>query len=198
VARPSRAGKSGRGRKKRNLQRSKKRPPSANQEPRVRLLGELCRPPLRQKNGHESQGGKKQIRPRVVKLLFLCLRPLRKTGRRSSRQRLPSTPTSSSSGDWNRPPSPTTNRLRLERNLLSGNPADEGADAEISDGITKPESGTRHNPYRETRSRRWEKLRKNVSSGKEGILDDPIVDELKNRPNRKQDNVGKIHSSGTT
>jgi hypothetical protein len=43
------------------------------------------------------------MRPRVVKLLFLCLRPLGKTGRRSSRQRLPSTPTSSSSGEWNRP-----------------------------------------------------------------------------------------------
>jgi hypothetical protein len=91
-----------------------------------------------------------------------------------------------------------TNRLRLERNLLSGNPADEGTDAEISNGITKPESGTRHNPYRETRSRRWEKLRKNVSSGKEGIPDDAIIDELKNMPNRKQDNVGKIHSSGAT
>jgi hypothetical protein len=43
------------------------------------------------------------------------------------------------------PPSPTTSRLRLERNLLSGNPADEGTDAEISGGIMKPESGTRHN-----------------------------------------------------
>jgi hypothetical protein len=155
-------------------------------------------PPLRQKNGHESQGGKKQMRPRVVKLLFLCLRPLRRTGKRSSRQRLPSTPTSSSSGEWNRPPSPTTNRLRLERNLLSENPADEGTDAEISDGITKPESGTRRNPYRETRSRRWEKLWKNVSSWKEGIPDDAIINELKNRPNRKQDNIGKIHSSGAT
>jgi hypothetical protein len=75
----------------------------SNQEPRVRLLGELRCPPLRQKNGHGSQGGKKQMRPQVVKLLFLCPRPLRKTGRRSSRQRLPSTPTSSSSGEWNHP-----------------------------------------------------------------------------------------------
>jgi hypothetical protein len=94
------------------------------------------------------------MRPRVVKLLFLCLRPLRKTRRRSSRQRLPSTPMSSSSGEWNRPPSPTTSRLRLERNLLSGNPADEGTHAEIFGDITKPESGTRHNLYHETRSRR--------------------------------------------
>jgi hypothetical protein len=96
------------------------------------------------------------------------------------------------------PPSPTTNRPHLERNLLSGNPADEGTDAEISGNITRPENGTRRNPYHETRSRRWEKLRKNVSSGKEGIPDDAIVDGLKNRPSRKQGNAGKIHSSDAT
>jgi hypothetical protein len=94
------------------------------------------------------------MRPRVIKLLFLCLRPLRKTGRRSSRQRLPSTPTSSSSREWNRPSSPTTSRPHPERNLLSGNPADEGTDAEISDDITRPESETRRNLYCDTRSRR--------------------------------------------
>jgi hypothetical protein len=96
------------------------------------------------------------------------------------------------------PPSPTTNRPYLERNLLSGNPTDEGTDAEISGDITRPENGTRRNPYHETRSRRWEKLRKNVSSGKEGIPDDAIVDRLKNRPSRKQGNAGKIHSSDAT
>jgi hypothetical protein len=96
------------------------------------------------------------------------------------------------------PPSPTTNRSHPERNLLSGNPTDEGTDAEISGDITRLESGTRRNLYRETRSRRWEKLRKNVSSGKEGIPDDTIVDGLKNRPSRRQGNVGKIHSSGAT
>jgi hypothetical protein len=37
-----------------------------------------------------------------------------------------------------------------------------------------------------------------MSSGKGGIPDDAIADELKNRPNRKQGNVGKIHSSGAT
>jgi hypothetical protein len=52
------------------------------------------------------------------------------------------------------PPSPTTSRLHPERNLLSGNPADEGTDAEISGDITRPESGTQRNLYRETRSRR--------------------------------------------
>jgi hypothetical protein len=96
------------------------------------------------------------------------------------------------------PPSPATNRPYLERNLLSGNPADEGTNAEISGDITRPENGTRRNPYHETRSRRWEKLRKNVSSGKEGIPDDAIVDRLKNRPSRKQGNTEKIHSSDAT
>jgi hypothetical protein len=52
------------------------------------------------------------------------------------------------------PPSPTTSRLHPERNLLSGNPADEGTDAEISGDITRPGSGTRRILYRETRSQR--------------------------------------------
>jgi hypothetical protein len=138
------------------------------------------------------------MRLRIVKLLFLCLRPQRRAERRLPRQLLHSTPTSSSSGEWNHPPSPTTNRLRPERNLLSGNPADEGTDAEISDNITRPESGTRRNPYRGTRSRRWEKLQKNVSSGREGIPDDVTVDGLKSKLSRKRGNVEKIHSSDAT
>jgi hypothetical protein len=96
------------------------------------------------------------------------------------------------------PPSPTTSRLHPERNLLSENPADEGTDAEISGDITKPESGTRRSLCREMRSQKWEKPWKSVSSGKGGIPDDAITDELKNRPNRKQSNVAKIHSSGAT
>jgi hypothetical protein len=35
-----------------------------------------------------------------------------------------------------------------------------------------------------------------VSSGNEGIPDGAIVDELKNKPSRRQGNIGKIHSSG--
>jgi hypothetical protein len=50
------------------------------------------------------------------------------------------------------PPSSTTSRLHPERKLLSGNPTDEGTDAEISGDITRPESGTRRSLYRETRS----------------------------------------------
>jgi hypothetical protein len=45
-------------------------------------------------------------------------------------------------------------RLHPERNLLNGNPADEGTDAEISGDITRPESGTRRSLYRETRCQR--------------------------------------------
>jgi hypothetical protein len=52
------------------------------------------------------------------------------------------------------PPSPTTSRLHPERNLLSGNPADEGTDTEISGDNTRPESGTRRSVCRETRSQR--------------------------------------------
>jgi hypothetical protein len=52
------------------------------------------------------------------------------------------------------PPSQTTNRSHAERNLLSGNPADEGTDVEISGNITRPESGTQSSLSHETRSQR--------------------------------------------
>jgi hypothetical protein len=136
------------------------------------------------------------MRSSAVKLLFLCHCPQRRTERRSSRQQLYSTPTSSSSGEeWNRILSPTMNQLHQERNLFIGSLADGGTDAEIFGDITKPENGIRRNPYRETRSQKWEKLQKNGSSEKEGTLDNVTVGRLKNRPSRKQGNVGKIHSS---
>ena len=81
------------------------------------------------------------------------------------------------------------NQLCQEKNLFSGNLADEGIDAEIFGDITKPESGTRRSPYHEMKSRRREKLQKNGSSGKEGIPDDMIVGNLKSRLSRKQDNA---------
>jgi hypothetical protein len=81
------------------------------------------------------------------------------------------------------------NQPRQEKNLFNGNLADEGIDTEISGDIMKPESGTRCSLCHEMRSRRWEKLQKNGSSGKEGIPDDVIVDKLKSRPNRKRDNT---------
>ena len=81
------------------------------------------------------------------------------------------------------------NQPRRGRNLFSGNLADEGTDAEISSDIMKPESRTLRSLCHEMRSRRWEKLQKNGSSGKEGIPDDVIVGKLKSRPNRRRDNV---------
>ena len=90
------------------------------------------------------------------------------------------------------------NQLRSGKNLLSGNPVDEGTDAEIFSDITRPESGTRRSPYHETRSQRWEKLQKNGSSEKEGTLDDVTADRLKSRLSRKQGNVERIHFSDAT
>jgi hypothetical protein len=92
------------------------------------------------------------MRPRVVKLLFLCHRPQRRAERRSSRQLLHSTPTSSSSGEeWNRILSPTMNRLHREKNLISENRAGGGTDTEIFGDITKPENGIHRSPCHETR-----------------------------------------------
>jgi hypothetical protein len=90
------------------------------------------------------------------------------------------------------------NQPRREKNLFSGNLADEGTDAEIFGDITKSESGTRHSPCHEMKSRRWEKLQKNGSSGKEGIPDDVIVGKLKSRLSRKQDNAERTLFSDET
>ena len=90
------------------------------------------------------------------------------------------------------------NQPRREKNLFSGNLVDEGTDAEIFGDIMKPESGTRRSLCHEMRSRRWEKLQKNGSSGKEGIPDDVIVSKLKSRLNRRRDKAEKtLFSDGT-
>jgi hypothetical protein len=90
------------------------------------------------------------------------------------------------------------NQLRPGKNLLSGNPAGEGTNAETFDDITRPESGTWCSPYRETRSQRYEKLQKHGSSGKGGIPGDMTVGKLKSRPSRKRGNGEKIHFSDAT
>jgi hypothetical protein len=90
------------------------------------------------------------------------------------------------------------NQLRQEKNLFSGNLADEGTDAEMSGDITKPESEIRRSPYHEMKSRRWERLQKNGSSGKGGIPDDVIVGKLKSRLSRKRDNAERIVFSDET
>ena len=83
---------------------------------------------------------------------------------------------SSSSGEkWNHPPSPTTSQPCLGKNLLSEKLADEGIDAGMLGDIMKLENETRHSLYHEMRSRRWEKLLMNNSSGRGGILADVIV-----------------------
>jgi hypothetical protein len=139
------------------------------------------------------------MKPRVIKLLFLCLRPQRRTERRSSRQLLHSTPTSSSLGEeWNRIQSPTMNQLHQDKNLFIESLAGGGTDAKVFGDITKPENEIWSSPYRETRSQKWEKLRKNGSSEKEGTLDDVTVGRLKNRPSKKRGNVWKIHSLDAT
>ena len=90
------------------------------------------------------------------------------------------------------------NQPRRGRNLFSGNLVDEGTDTKIFSDIMKPESGTRRSLCHEMRSRRWEKLQKNGSSGKEGIPDDVIVGKLKSRPNRRRDNAERTLFSDET
>jgi hypothetical protein len=90
------------------------------------------------------------------------------------------------------------NQLHQEKNLFIESLAGGGTDAKIFSDITRPENEIRRSPYRETRSQKWEKLRKNGSSEEEGTLDDVTVGRLKNRRSRKQGNVGKIHSSDAT
>jgi hypothetical protein len=90
------------------------------------------------------------------------------------------------------------NQPRREKNTFNRNLADEGIDAEIFGDIMKPESGIWRSLYHEMRSRRWEKPRKNGSSGKEGIPDVVIVGKLKSRPNRRRDNAKRtLFSDGT-
>jgi hypothetical protein len=90
------------------------------------------------------------------------------------------------------------NQPHREKNLFSRNLADKGTDAEIFGAIMKSESGTRRSLCHEMRSRRWDKLQKNGSSGKGGIPDDVIVGKLKSRPNRRRDNAERtLFSNGT-
>jgi hypothetical protein len=79
---------------------------------------------------------------------------LKENGKKLVTAAVPFYPDVLSLGEWSRPPSPTMNQLRPGKNLLSGNPADEGTDAEIIGDITRPKSGTRRSPNHETWSRR--------------------------------------------
>jgi hypothetical protein len=91
-----------------------------------------------------------------------------------------------------------TNQLCLGKNLLSGKLADEGTDTVTPDDIIKPENEIRRSLYHETRSRRWEKLLMNESSGKGGTPADVIVGTLKSKPSRKRDSIEITLSSDKT
>jgi hypothetical protein len=142
---------------------------------------------------------KKQTRLRPVKLLFWHLRPQRRTERSLSSRQLHSTPTSSSSGEeWNRPPSLTMSQPCLGKNLLSEKLANGGTDAGMFCDVMKLENETRHSLYLEMRSRRWEKLLMNESSGKGGIPVDVIIGKLRSKPSRMRDNAERTLSSDKT
>jgi hypothetical protein len=93
------------------------------------------------------------------------------------------------------PPSLMTNQLCLGKNFLSGKLVDEGTDAITPGDIMKPGNEIRRSLCREMRSRRWEKLQMNESSGRERIPADVIVDKLKSKPSRRRDSVERILSS---
>jgi hypothetical protein len=86
------------------------------------------------------------------------------------------------------------NQPCLRKNHLSGKLVDEGTDAVTPDDIMKPENETRRSLCREMRSRRWEKLQMNESSGRGGIPADVIVGKLKSRPSRRRDSVERTLS----
>jgi hypothetical protein len=90
------------------------------------------------------------------------------------------------------------NQLCLGKNLLSWKLADEGTDAVTPGDIMKPENKIWRSLYRETRSRRGEKLQMNESSGKGGTPADVIVGKLKSKPSRKRDSVKRTLSSDET
>jgi hypothetical protein len=87
------------------------------------------------------------------------------------------------------------NQRCLGKNLLSGKLVDEGTNAVTADDIMKPENKIRRSPCHEMRSRRWEKLQMNESSGREGIPADVIVGKLKSKPSRRRDSIERILSS---
>jgi hypothetical protein len=64
--------------------------------------------------------------------------------------------------------------------------------------IMKPENETWRRLYLEMKSRRWEKLLMNESSGKGGILADVIINRLKSKPSRMRDNAERTLSSDET
>jgi hypothetical protein len=116
-----------------------------------------------------------------------------------SPQQLYSTLTYSSSGEeWNRLPSPTTSQPCLGKNPLNERLVDGGTDAGMFGDIMKLENETRRSLYLEMRSRRWEKLLMNESSGKGGTPADVIVGRLKSKLNRMRGYAERTFSLSKT
>jgi hypothetical protein len=86
----------------------------------------------------------------------------------------------------------------LGKNLRSEKLVDGGTDVEMFGDIMKPENETRRRLYLEMRSRRWEKLLMNESSGKGGIPADVIVGRLKSKLSRMRYNTKRTLSSDET
>jgi hypothetical protein len=84
------------------------------------------------------------------------------------------------------------------KNLLSEKLTDEGTDAEMLGDIMKQENKTQCSLYHEMRSRRWEKLLTNESSGRGGTPADVIVGRLKSKPSRRRDNAERTLSLDET
>ena len=91
-----------------------------------------------------------------------------------------------------------TSQLCLGKNLLSEKLVDEGTDAGMLGNIMKPENETRRSLYLEMRSRRWEKLLMNESSGKGGIPADVIIGRLESKLNRMRGYAERTLSSRET
>jgi hypothetical protein len=99
---------------------------------------------------HKEKGSEQGKRLSNCSFGASVLKGEQKEARHSGSSILPRRPLHRESGVT--PPSSTMNQLRPGKNLLSGNPTDEGTDAEIFGDITRPESGTRRSPYHEMRS----------------------------------------------
>jgi hypothetical protein len=86
----------------------------------------------------------------------------------------------------------------LGKNLLSEKLTDGGTNAGMFGDIMKLENETWRSLYLKMRSRRWEKLLMNESSGKGGTPADVIVGRLKSKLNRMRGYAERTLSSRET
>jgi hypothetical protein len=91
-----------------------------------------------------------------------------------------------------------TSQPCVGKNLLSEKLTTGGTDAGMFGDIMKLENKTRRSLYLEIRSRRWEKLLMNESSGKGGTPADVIDGRLKSKLNRMRGYAERTLSSRET